>query len=272
MRSLAPYLPTLVALVMIAPAATAGGAVFASLSAPSSVPFFLTHGGASHASTTSTNWAGYAVTGSKGSVSFVNGSWIQPTATKCTSGKHQYASFWVGIDGYSSSTVEQTGTDSDCNGATAVYYAWYEFYPHPSITISTVPIASGDTVYASVTFSSPNFTVFLKDISTGKSFTKSSSVSTAQRTSAEWIAEAPSSGGVLPLADFGTIHFGVDSTSVAATNSATVGGTTGYIGSFSTAVSINMVGAHKKTLVKATTSAISTDLSSFSVTWKAAGP
>ena len=26
-------------------------------------------------------------------------------------------------------TVEQTGTDSDCNGGSPVYYAWYEFYP-----------------------------------------------------------------------------------------------------------------------------------------------
>lgn len=56
--------------------------------------------------------------------SSVSASWTQPTAT-CSRGD-QYAAFWIGIDGYSSSTVEQTGTEADCVGNTAEYYAWYE--------------------------------------------------------------------------------------------------------------------------------------------------
>ena len=41
-----------------------------------------------------------------------------------------YSSVWVGIDGYSSNTVEQIGTEQDvsANGKTS-YYAWYEMYP-----------------------------------------------------------------------------------------------------------------------------------------------
>jgi len=225
-----------------------------------------------HSTTTSSNWAGYAVTGATNSVSFVNGSWTVPTVSGCRAGSSSYSSFWVGIDGYSSSSVEQTGTDSDCHGATAQYYAWYEFYPSPSHTISGLAIHPGDVIYASVAFASSKFTVTLTDTTTGKSFSLSATVSAAQRTSAEWIAEAPSSGRILPLANFGTVGFGFDTTSLPATNSATLNGTTGLLGSFSTAVSIDMVGVHHSSLVKAHTSAISSDLSSFTVTWKARGP
>jgi len=52
---------------------------------------------------TSTNWSGYAVTGSQGSVTYVAGSWIVPTVT--ASATNSYSSFWVGIDGYASGTV-----------------------------------------------------------------------------------------------------------------------------------------------------------------------
>jgi len=238
-------------------------------------PFFLTHGAALRMSTTSsTNWAGYAVTGPKGSVSDVVGSWTQPTAT-CGGGATQYAAFWVGIDGYTSRTVEQTGTDSDCASGTPTYYAWYEFYPHPSKLVSTVAIHPGDVIRAEVSYSTSTskFTLSLKDVTTGHTFTKTGAVTGAKRTSAEWIAEAPSSvSGILPLANFGTVNFGYDNTSVAGSNNATVSGTNGDIGSFSTAVSINMIGFTNHSLTKAATSAISTDGTSFSVTWKAAGP
>jgi hypothetical protein len=238
------------------------------------VPFFATHGAAIRmSSSSSTNWAGYAVTGAKGSVTDVAGSWTQPTAT-CSGKTTQYAAFWVGIDGYSSTTVEQTGTDSDCAHGTPSYYAWFEFYPNPSRVVSTVKVSPGNVISASVSYSTTTakFTVTLKDVTTGKSFTKTAAVAKAQRTSAEWIAEAPYSGGILPLADFGTINFGYDNTSVSGTNDATVSGTSGDLGSFSTAVSINMIGVSNSSLTKAATSAISTDGTSFSVTWKAAGP
>src|ERR1700719_1590892 len=62
----------------------------------------------------STNWSGYAVTGS--SFTSGKGSWIIPTVN-CSKTPNTYSSFWVGIDGWTSSTVEQTGTDSDCNGS-----------------------------------------------------------------------------------------------------------------------------------------------------------
>src|SRR5580700_4003897 len=65
----------------------------------------------------STNWSGYAVTTATGSTfTNVNGSWIVPTANCSSSGVQTAASsFWIGIDGFNSSTVEQIGTDSDCD-------------------------------------------------------------------------------------------------------------------------------------------------------------
>jgi hypothetical protein len=189
---------------------------------------------------TSTNWSGYAVTGASGSVSYVNGSWIVPEVT--ASATNAYSSFWVGIDGYNSGTVEQIGTDSDWVNGAASYYAWYEFYPKPSHIINTITVHAGDVMYAEVQYSGGTFSVFIQDTTTGQSFNTSSKIPSAQRSSAEWIAEAPSSGGVLPLANFGTVNFGLKYTDIS-TCYATIGSTTGDIGSFpsSTIQEITMV-------------------------------
>jgi hypothetical protein len=50
------------------------------------------------------------------------------------------------------------------------------------------------------------FNLTITDTTTGKSYSNTFK-SNAHRQSAEWIAEAPYSGGILPLANFGTIHF-----------------------------------------------------------------
>ena len=89
----------------------------------------------------SSNWSGYAVTGS--SVSYVAGSWVVPTVNTKTNG---YSAVWVGIDGYSSSTVEQIGTGEDVVNGKATYYAWYEMYPSASVTISTMTVKPGDSI------------------------------------------------------------------------------------------------------------------------------
>ncbi|MGO9893818.1 MAG: G1 family glutamic endopeptidase, partial [Bryobacteraceae bacterium] len=86
------------------------------------------------------------------------------------------------------------------------------------------------------------FTVTLADETSGKSFSTSTSVPSAARSSAEWIAEAPSGGsGVLSLADFSTVDFGQNYTSLGNTCDATVNGTAGAIGSFGTNQAITMV-------------------------------
>ena len=216
-------------------------------------------------SATSTNWSGYAVTGANGSVSDVKASWVVPpiTAGSCTStSTNQYASIWVGIDGYSSSTVEQIGTDSDCVNGKAVYYVWYEMYPHWSYTVNSVPIKDGDLISAEVSANAKGtFTLTLTNPRTG-TFTISAKMPSADRSSAEWILEAPWSGGVLPLANFGTALFGPQNTAVTSTNK-------GPIGSFDN-IKIDMV--DKKGALKAQTYSLLGDNSSFSIGWVSAGP
>lgn len=224
-------------------------------------------------SVTSENWSGYAVTGAADSVTDAKASWIVP-AVKCSGStsrrsSNAYSSFWVGIDGFTSSTVEQTGTDSDCSSGRPTYYAWYEFYPHPSFEITGLAIKPGDRMSAEVSFAGGEFTVTITDDTTGKSFSTSSKVASAQRSSAEWIAEAPSSNsGVLPLADFGTVDFGEDLTGVSSTCFATIGGTTAAIGSFGASVSSITMDTSAGVVEAAPSGFTAADGSSFTVTWK----
>lgn len=216
----------------------------------------------------SENWSGYAVTGAK--FTKAEGSWIEPTA-HCGKTPNTYAAFWVGIDGYSSTTVEQTGTLIECDGKTALYYAWYEFYPAEDIeVIPSITVSPGDTISASVTYAEPEFTLEITDETTGKSFTKKGTVTHAARNSAEWIAEAPcctSGGDILPLADFGTAEYGEDYTDVNDTNYATDAAVTGPISDFGKKVEkITMVSSGGKT--EALPTALTTDGTSFKVFWK----
>src|SRR5487761_829325 len=74
------------------------------------------------------NWSGYADDNTTGhTYRKVSGKWAEPAIT-C--GKEdQIAVFWVGIDGWNSSTVEQGGTLAQCFEGTAHYYTWWEMYP-----------------------------------------------------------------------------------------------------------------------------------------------
>ena len=188
------------------------------------------HGMTRNQTTTSTNWSGYAA--ASGTYTSVSSSWTEP-AGKCSSGQ-QYSSFWVGLDGYNSSTVEQTGSEVDCSGSTPQYYSWYEMYPAYPVNFSN-RVRPGDHFTGSVTYAGSNkFTLKLSDTTQGWSHTVSKTLSGAARSSAEVIAEAPcctSSGGILPLADFGTVNF----TGASANGSP--------IGNFSP-VGINMVSAN----------------------------
>ena len=220
---------------------------------------------------TSSNWSGYAVTGAAGSVTDVQGSWIVPAVT-CSGGPNQYVAVWVGIDGFNSNTVEQTGTDSDCQNGAPTYYAWFEFYPHPAFLINNFPVRPNDMMSADVRYdpSRQRFTVTLVNHSTGQTFSTSTKVGNARRSSAEWIVEAPSGGGILPLANFGTASLGQDYTGIGPTSYATVSGTTGPIGAFNSNVAITMLGNGGAT--KASPSPLTSDGTSFTDTWDSAGP
>ncbi|WP_329561931.1 G1 family glutamic endopeptidase [Kitasatospora sp. NBC_01266] len=204
------------------------------------------HGGILHS--TSSNWSGYAATGQK--FTSVTASWVQPAAS--CNGDDTYSSFWIGLDGDGSSSVEQTGSEVDCSGGSPQYYAWYEMYPAYPVNFSNT-VRPGDHFTASVTESgSGAFTLKLSDTTAGWSHTVSKTLKNAALASAEIIAEAPSdSTGALPLTDFGKINF----------TGATANGKS--IGSFSPE---NITMASNGTTL-ATTSALSGG-SAFSVTWK----
>jgi hypothetical protein len=155
---------------------------------------------------TSSNWSGFDVTG--GPFTSVSASWTQPQVT-CAAGETSFSSFWVGLDGDTSSTVEQIGTDSDCINGAPTYYAWYELYPKGSGQLMT--LTAGDAIDASVTTDgSGNFTLTIT-VNHGTPTTVTGKVKRASLASAEVIAEAPASNhgpnGELGLANFGTVFF-----------------------------------------------------------------
>src|SRR3954452_1074240 len=168
---------------------------------------------------TSSNWSGYAVTGGK--YTTVTASWVQP-AVNCTS--TAYSSFWVGIDGDTSSTVEQTGTEADCNGSTPVYSAWYEMYPKYPVNYAN-PVVPGDHFTSTVSSDGKgNFTLTLSNTTRGWTQSVSKRLRSAKLASAEGIAEAPPSrSGVLPLANFGSVGFSGVQVNGAALTSSTPG-------------------------------------------------
>jgi hypothetical protein len=203
----------------------------------------------------STNWSGYADTGS--GFSTVTGSWTEPSVS-CTS-QTSLAAFWVGIDGYSSSSVEQDGTLAECYAGAAYYYTWWEMYPTNAIQVVGSTLHAGDGITASVVRSGTSYTLKVTDSSrTADSFTTTQTCSGCANSSAEWIAEAPSgSSGVYPLSDF---HSWTES-------GATVksGSTSGVISSL-TDDEITMIDSSGAT--KALPGALNGSGNGFGVTWE----
>jgi hypothetical protein len=162
--------------------------------------------GGSLTATKSSNWSGYAAHGK--TYTKVSAHWTEPKGT-CPGGS-QYSSFWVGLDGYQSKTVEQTGSEVDCHGTSPRYYSWYEMYP-ASPHVFASPVRPGDHFFGSVTYQGGgHFTLVLADATRGWRHTIHATLSSAKRSSAEVITEAPcctSSGGILPLAHFSPVTF-----------------------------------------------------------------
>jgi hypothetical protein len=231
----------------------------------------------------SENWAGYVIGGSGASTapefSRVSANWVEPSVT-CTTGQG-YSAFWVGLGGSGEQTgsLEQVGTEADCtSGGAGDYFAWYELVPSAPVRLG-LAVHPGDHVFGQVTVSGTQVTVTLSDQTAGNSTTKTLSMSNPDVSSAEWIAEAPSSCDQtsscqpLPLADFGTVGF----TNV----SATAAGHTGTISDPNwTAAPVSLDGGSGSVPggprfaaytpgATAQPSALSGDGASFSVAWSA---
>jgi hypothetical protein len=207
------------------------------------------------AAATSTNWAGYAAAGQAGTFTSVSSSWTQPAVT--CGAQQTFSSFWVGLDGDGTQSVEQTGTEADCDGATAAYSGWFEMFPNAPVFYDK-PVRPGDDMVASVTAEGAGvFMLTLFDMTQNWSEITEQNSNVATLASAEVIAEAPTSDGQIePLSNFGTVNF-----AAAAMNNAAIGS--------SPIDAITMLSGAGVT--EATPSAISGGVGNFSVTWDSRG-
>jgi Peptidase A4 family len=194
-------------------------------------------GGANGAVTSvqSINWSGYADSESgSNTVSLASGSWTVP-AVQCPTPPYQnqdaFLANWVGIDGFSTETVEQLGTATQCFAGVKYYYVWYEMYPSNTVEEGTTACINdnvdcpepGDQISASVSVTptgsgEDNYKLTLVDHTTPEesfSVTQQCAVATCADASAEWIVERPATFPpppapvqILPLAYFGKTFFG----------------------------------------------------------------
>jgi hypothetical protein len=154
-------------------------------------------------SSDSVNWAGLIETGAQ--FTGISGQWTVPQIKPSTI--NEYSATWLGIDGATNTSLIQTGTGQDSGGGTTSYFAWYEILPAPSIVIGGV--TPGDQMQASVSENSPGqWTIIIDDVTSNQNFSRTLSY-TGAGASAEWIEETPTdgSGNIVPLANFGTVHF-----------------------------------------------------------------
>jgi hypothetical protein len=132
-------------------------------------------------------WGGYVAQGSD--FRSITGSWTMPQVT-CNSGNDLFAP-WVGIDGYGSQTVEQTGVQVDCSSGSPALSAWYEMYPADPVYWND-PVAVGDSLTGSVTTDgSGTYTLTLTDNTAGWTERTQQQLD-AQDVSAEAVIESPS--------------------------------------------------------------------------------
>lgn len=162
----------------------------------------------------SLNWAGYIAANdlnnpATDSVTEVSGTWTIPCLYE--SEHPTYSSIWVGIDGYTSGTLEQIGTEQDWINGVQSNFAWFEMYPNPPFELGGFPVNPGDSMSAGVVYIGNDIFILSMINNTQKLYTivpiSYTTFPNAQRNSAEWIVEAPYLDDIQPLAHFSKITF-----------------------------------------------------------------
>jgi Peptidase A4 family len=175
----------------------------------------------------SLNWSGFAdtsATSTPDDFTSVSGRWTIPQVScprypYSTSGA--YISNWVGIDGFSDSTVEQLGTGAECYEGVLYYYDWYEMFPGGTVQEGTQACINdnvncpqpGDQISASVSVTpgssgENNYKLSLTDYSRPQeSFSVTSTCATTgsnacSDSSAEWVIERPAYEPIAGLFQF----------------------------------------------------------------------
>jgi len=141
---------------------------------------------------------------------YIRARWTQPSVD-CTTPSAR-VSFWVGLDGDGTPTVEQVGTVAVCGDtATPLYYKsfWEMYAGADSAGGEPFAVHPGDLIEASVRYADGLFELKLTDITSGLDISNTEACSdkvVCKRATAEWIVERPG-GGKYPLADYGMVEF-----------------------------------------------------------------
>jgi hypothetical protein len=147
------------------------------------------------------------VTGRAGTLTSVQATFVVPALQSCGSQEVSASSFWAGIDGLGTGTVEQDGVDASCDDGVSQYTPWYEIYPQSPVVFTHLAVNPGDTMQAAVTSEgSSAYKLRLVDVTTGASASTTVTLRAATNASAECIAEDPGNTPV-PYADYGSASF-----------------------------------------------------------------
>jgi peptidase A4-like protein len=100
---------------------------------------------------TSNIWSGLIVSQPNTAYGTVWGIWTVPSVSVPAGGTGNYfSSLWVGLNGTS---LLQAGTEQDASlspslfgGSGSNYYAWFEWFPAPSVQVNNFPIAPGQSI------------------------------------------------------------------------------------------------------------------------------
>lgn len=165
------------------------------------------------ANDTGSNWAGYVASAAGVRFTSARARWVQP-AVRCAGGVPTYMASWVGLGGEATSTLEQIGTEADCNAnGQATYSSWFELVPSISGD-AHLAIQPGDVISASVTLRGHVARLRLRDDTRGTRFARQLTTDSIDASSAEWVVETPTvcataTAGcqLAELSDFGSIRF-----------------------------------------------------------------
>jgi hypothetical protein len=158
------------------------------------------HGG----TVTSLNWAGYAVTPANPAITSVTSTFIVPSAGLLPPG---FAATWVGIGGFSTSDLIQAGVGEQSLPSLplvgAQYYPWYEMLPNAEVQLTGCAGAAGYPGDANCTVAPGDSMAVIIQQSGNNLWTIAFANTTrhwtwiqqfpyqSSKSSAEWIAEAP---------------------------------------------------------------------------------
>ena len=144
---------------------------------------------------TSGNWSGYVATGT--SCTEVSGTFDVPNVSSYVPGST--ASEWVGVDGWSNSTLLQAGVNEIPLGhGVTLFEPWWEVVPGPQELATGMMVRAGNRISAQVEeVSAGRWSISLVDDTNGDSFSTVQPYA-GQASSAEWVVEADATASGTP--------------------------------------------------------------------------